>query len=63
MTTQNAKISRRSNRGVHHFNREGKDSFTPRKIATPSTHGAECSARNDKREVARNYTTLSLRGA
>jgi hypothetical protein len=24
MTTQNAKISRRSNRSVHHFNREGK---------------------------------------
>jgi len=34
MTTQNAKISRRSNRSVHHLNREERDSFTPQKAMT-----------------------------
>jgi hypothetical protein len=34
MTTQNAKISGRSNRSVHHLNREERDSFTPQKAMT-----------------------------
>jgi len=56
MTTQNAKISRRSNRIVHYFNREKRGSFTLQKAMTISGMGKRLPrfARNDKEEIVRN---------
>jgi len=65
MTTQNAKISRRSNRSAHHLNREGTDSFTPRRRdSSPRLVGAQNDrkerVRNDKRKVAQNDSARCL---
>jgi len=41
MTTQNVKLLERGGCVVYHFNREGRDSFTPRNLSQSRRPGAE----------------------